>query len=162
MFVDPVRRFFARLADLLPDPASPPWFVLALAVVVLAVVVTLRLLRDRNRERPGRRGVTGPDDGTDPGELEALADEAERQGRLAEALRLRFRAGLIRLDRKGALELRPGLTNRAVRRTLRSARFDDLAVDFDEVIYGGRTATADDVGQARAEWPRVLEEARPR
>ena len=60
----------------------------------------------------------------------------------------------------GALELRPGLTNRAVARALRSARFDGLAVDFDEVVYGGRAATSEDVGEARAEWPAVLAGAR--
>jgi hypothetical protein len=46
--------------------------------------------------------------------------------------------------------------------TLRSSHFDGLAVDFDEVVYGGRPATADDVGQARAVWPQVLQEAQPR
>jgi uncharacterized protein DUF4129 len=162
--VDPVQRLLARLRDGLPEAGSPPWFLLAGAVVVLAVVVALRLLRDRGRERPGRRGGPGfdPDAETDPGELEARAEEAERRGQLAEALRLRFRAGLVRLDRMGALELRPGLTNRAVSAALHSSHFDGLAVDFDEVVYGGRPATPDDVGEARAGWPRVLQEARPR
>ncbi|MGH9041571.1 MAG: hypothetical protein ACRDZ3_15230, partial [Acidimicrobiia bacterium] len=50
MIVEPIQRFFGRVADLLPEPASPPWFVLAAAVIVAAVVVTLRLLRDRGRE----------------------------------------------------------------------------------------------------------------
>jgi hypothetical protein len=120
-------------------------------------------VRDRGRERPGgRRAGFAADAVTDPGELEALAEEAERRGQLAEALRLRFRAGLVRLDLMGALELRPGLTNRAAARTLRSSRFDGLAVDFDEVVYGGRPATADDVGEARSGWPLVLQEARRR
>jgi hypothetical protein len=160
LVVDPVQRFLSRLGDSLPEVGSPPWLVLAAAVLVVAVVVALRLLRDRGRERPDRRAGRGPESGTDPAQLEALAEEAERRGQLAEALRLRFRAGLVRLDRMGALELRPGLTNRAVARALRSARFDGLAVDFDEVVYGGRTATPDDVGEARAEWPAVLAAAR--
>ena len=161
--VEPVQRFLARLGDLLPEPLSPPWMVLAGAVVVAAVVLTLRLVGERGREQPGaRRRGAGPDDLTDPRQLEALADDAELRGQLAEALRLRFRAGLVRLDRMGALELRPGLTNRAVAKKLRSPRFDGLAVDFDEVVYGGRRATPDDVGEARTGWPLVLEEARPR
>jgi hypothetical protein len=162
LVVDPVRRFLSRLGDGLPDPGSPPWLVLAAAVVVVAVVVAVRLIRDRGRERPHRAGRGGPEESTDPHRLEAQAEEAERRGQLAEALRLRFRAGLVRLDRMGALELRPGLTNRALRRELRSSRFDGLAVNFDEVVYGGRAATADDVGEARAGWPAVLAEARAR
>jgi hypothetical protein len=160
LVVDPVQRFLSRLGDSLPEAGSPPWLVLAAAVMVVAAVVALRLLRDRGRDRPGRRAGPGPEDGTDPAQLEARADEAERRGQLAEALRLRFRAGLLRLDRMGALELRPGLTNSAVARVLRSSRFDGLAVDFDEVVYGGRTATPDDVGEARTEWPVVLAGAR--
>ena len=161
-FVDPVRRFLSRLGDSLPDPGSLPWLLLAAAVMVVAVVVVLRLAGDRGRERPDRRAEAWAGDGTDPAQLEAQAEEAERRGQLAEALRLRFRAGLVRLDRMGVLELRPGLTNRAVARVLRSARFDGLRVDFDEVVYGGRAATADDLGEARTVWPAVLEEARAR
>jgi hypothetical protein len=162
LVVDPVQRFLSRLGDSLPDAGSPPWLVLAAAVIVVAVVVALRLVRDRGRERPGHGTRPGLESGTDPARLEAQAEEAERRGQLAEALRLRFRAGLVRLDLMGALELRPGLTNRAVARALHSSRFDGLAVDFDEVVYGGRIATADDVGEARTAWPVVLEEARTR
>ena len=160
LIVDPVQRFLTRIGDGLPEPGSPPWLLLAAAVMAVAVTVALRLLRDRGRERPGHRAGRGPEDDADPARLEAQAEEAERRGQLAEALRLRFRAGLLRLDRMGALELRPGVTNRAVARVLRSARFDGLASDFDEVVYGGRTATTDDVGQARGEWPAVLAGAR--
>ncbi len=160
--VDPVQRFLTRLKDALPETGSPPWLVLAAAVVVLAVVVASRLVRDRGRERPGRRPGAAAEAGMDPARLEAEAEAAERRGQLAEALRLRFVAGLVRLDRMGALELAPGLTNRGVARRLRSARFEGLAVDFDEVVYGGRAATTDDVGEARTGWPLVLEEARGR
>ncbi len=160
LVVDPVQRLLSRLGNGLPDVGSPLWLLLAGVVLVMAAVVASRLVRARGRERPDRRAGAGPQSGTDPAELEALAEEAERRGRLDEALRLRFRAGLVRLDRMGALELRPGLTNRAVARALRSARFDGLAVDFDEVIYGGRAATSEDVGEARAEWPAVLAGAR--
>lgn len=162
LIVDPVIRFFSRIGDALPDAGSPPWVVLALAVVVAAATVASRLIRDRGRERPRRPGAGFGEDLIDPDQLEARAEEAERRGELAAALRLRFRAGLLRLDRVGALEFRPGLTNRAASRLLGSVRFDRLAADFDEVVYGGRIATAGDVGEARAGWPAVLEEVRPR
>ncbi len=59
------------------------------------------------------------------------------------------------------LPLRPSLRTREVRRTLRSPRFDRLARDFDEVVYGRRSPSAADVETARIEWPRVVAEARP-
>jgi hypothetical protein len=160
LLVDPVQNFFRRLGQHLPDVGSPPWLILALLVVTAAAVVTVRLSRDRARERfPRGRGRVG-EEGLNPEELERLAEEAEHRGELADALRLRFRAGLLRLDGLGAIELRPGLTNAAAARLLRSGRFDRLAVDFDEVVYGGRSATTEDVDEARSAWPRVLEEAR--
>jgi hypothetical protein len=58
------------------------------------------------------------------------------------------------------VRLRPGLTNAAVSRTLRSPRFDELAGHFDEVAYGGRPATESDVATARSAWPAVVEGAR--
>ncbi len=96
----------------------------------------------------------------DPAELERLADEAERRGDLEVALRLRFRAGLLRLGRARALPLRPSLRTREARRALGSARFDRLARDFDEVVYGGRPPREADVEAARSEWPQVVAEAR--
>jgi len=59
---------------------------------------------------------------------------------------------------------RPSLRvpNAAAGRALRSRHFDSLADDFDEVVYGGRPATPQDVESARSEWPVLLEEARPR
>jgi hypothetical protein len=160
LLLSPVQRFFRRLGQHLPAVGSPPWVVLALLVVTAAAVVTVRLSGDRARERfPRGRGRSG-EDGLGPEELDRLAEAAERRGELADALRLRFRAGLLRLDGLGTIDLRPGLTNAAAARLVRSRRFDRLAVDFDEVVYGGRSATTEDVEEARSEWPRVLEEAR--
>jgi hypothetical protein len=96
----------------------------------------------------------------DPGDLEREADRAERSGDLETALRLRFRAGLLRLGRARVLPERPSLRTFEARRALRNPRFDGLARDFDEVVYGGRSPQPADVETARAEWPRVLEEAR--
>ena len=45
-------------------------------------------------------------------------------------------------------------------RTLRSPRFDELAGQFDEVAYGGRSATESDVATARSAWPTIVETAR--
>jgi len=160
LLVDPVVRFFRWIGDLLPDVGTAPWLVLAAAVVIVAVVLTVKLSGGRGRRRFGVGRAVRHDDGLDPGELERRADEAERQGDFDAALRLRFRAGLGRLDEAGVVRLRPGLTNLAVSRVLRSPRFDELAGDFDEVAYGGRPATEADVATARSSWPEVLTSAR--
>ena len=91
----------------------------------------------------------------DPRELERLADEAERRGDLEIALRLRFRAGLLRLARADRLPARPSLRTYEARRILRNARFDRLARDFDEIVYGRRPPRPADVRFAREEWPLV-------
>jgi hypothetical protein len=96
----------------------------------------------------------------DPRRLEDEAARAERDGDLELALRLRFRAGLLRLDQKRALPAtQTPLTNGEIGRRLRSESFRGLARDFDEIVYGRRPAFAGDVERARAGWPRVLEEA---
>ena len=161
LVVDPILRLLQGIGDLFPDVGSAPWLALAAAVVVAATVLVTRLSTGRGRQRFGERGsALDGDDGLDPDELERRAEEAERQGDLDAALRLRFRAGLVRLADAGVVRLRPGLTNGTVSRTLRSPRFDELAGDFDEVAYGGRPATETDVVTARSAWPAVLDTAR--
>jgi hypothetical protein len=92
----------------------------------------------------------------DPGELERAADAAEQAGDLDLAVRLRFRAGLLRLGSRGAIRYRPSVTTNEVRRVLGSESFDELARTFDAVAYGGREAHPPDVDAARREWPRVV------
>jgi hypothetical protein len=161
LIVDPIIRFFERIGEHLPSVGSTPWLVLAAIVVVAAVVLTVRLSAGRGRRRfAGERHLPTGEDGLDPEELERRADEAEHRGDFDTALRLRFKAGLGRLDDAGLVRLRPGLTNAAVSRALRSPGFDALAGDFDEVAYGGRPATTTDVATARSTWPTVLESGR--
>jgi uncharacterized protein DUF4129 len=136
------------------------WTILAAIVVAFAGWLASRLARRRSRRDAQVARALDVEHSLDPHELERLAEEAERRGDLEVALRLRFRAGLLRLGRAHALELRPSLTTREARRVLRSPRFDRLARSFDEVVYGRRTPRHEDLADARAEWPRVLEEAR--
>ena len=96
----------------------------------------------------------------DPETLERRAREAAARGEHELALRLGFRAGLARLDRRGVIELRPSLSTGQVARALRSPQFDGAAARFDEVVYGGRAAAAADVEAARAAWSAVLDERR--
>jgi hypothetical protein len=135
------------------------WAIVGAIVLLVAVSAGARLARHRTDVEVRGSGRRGRGRGEDPAELERLADEAERRGDLEVALRLRFRAGLLRLGRAHALPLRPSLRTREARRALRSARFDRLARDFDEIVYGGRPPDATDVAAARSEWPQVIAEA---
>ena len=136
------------------------WAIVGAIVLALAAFLGARLAKRRTEVEALGIGRRARGRSEDPAELERLADEAERRGDLEVALRLRFRAGLLRLGRAQALPLRPSLRTREVRRALRSARFDRLARDFDEVVYGGRPPRAADVEAARSEWPQVVAEAR--
>lgn len=134
--------------------------VLGLAVILGALVVAVRAVRRRNaagvlRDHERRRGLRAED----PADLERAADDAERAGDLDRAVRLRFRAGLVRLDRGGAVDLRPSLTAGELVRRVPSPTLRGLTHTFEAVAYGGRHASTDDADAARQGWPRVLDEA---
>jgi hypothetical protein len=129
----------------------------AVALIGLAVVFLVRYIRAR-RSRPDarRQAMATAVAAEDPAELERAADAAERSGQLDDALRLRFRAGLLRLGRRGAIRYRPSVTTNEVRRLLGSETFEELARTFEAVAYGGREATPPDIDTARREWPQVV------
>ncbi len=93
-------------------------------------------------------------------ELERAAEAAERSGDFDAAVRLRFGAGLAGLAQGGVIEERPSVRNAEVAATLRSDDFDAVARSFDEVVYGGRAAVADDARHAREGWKTILRQAR--
>ena len=129
--------------------------VVALAAFVAARLIARRTSAGLRRERAERRRA----DGDDPDALERAAADAERAGDLEWAVRLRFRAGLLRLHRAGAIVDRPALTTGELTRSLALPHLRDLTTTFEQVAYGRRPATPDDVDAARQDWPRVLEEA---
>lgn len=148
---DPVRRLWEEVAG------SVLWrAVLVTAVIGVAALSSIRLVRRRNaagvaqgtRERRHRQD--------DPDELERRADRAEREGHLDLAFRLRFRAGLLRLDGAGIVPWRPSLTTGQLIEEVRSPALAELANAFDEITYGGRPAAPADLEAARTGWPHVL------
>jgi len=156
-------HFVARAWDWLAAQvggADVLWGILGAAVLAIALFVASRLASRRIvfESDEAIRLARARDE--DPAALERLADEAERRGDLEVAVRLRFRAGLLRLARANALPRRPSLRTDEARGTLRSSRFDRLARDFDEIVYGRRPPQPDDLAAARSEWPQVLEEVR--
>ena len=92
-------------------------------VIALAIAFVVQHGARAPRAAPTRAGdarrIAG-DESEDPDELERAADDAERDGDLDRALRLRFRAGLLRLGDRGAIRYRPSVTTSEVRRALGS------------------------------------------
>ncbi len=153
------------IGDVLRPVPGIVWVALALGIVAAVIARIVVVARRRRVGPPGAAfgGVAfGDDEGEDPVELERLANAAERAGDLTRAVRLRFRAGLLRLGERGAITYRPSLTTTEVRHALGSETFDDLARTFERVAYGGQDANAPDLEAARRGWPRVLDEAKRR
>ena len=151
-------RFFHRLDRVIPGGSAVVWTILAALVVGIAALAAARIAsRHEGRlislERGERRRQLD-----DPDALEREATAAEARGELELALRMRFRAGLIRLGRADRLPLRDSLTSGEAARLLHLADFDALARGFDEVVYGRRAPNREDVESARARWTRVLAE----
>jgi hypothetical protein len=149
------------IGDVLGKVPGLMWIFLGILGVV-AVVTYIVLKIRRSTTLGGHVGDGTFDSGVveeDPAALEREADEAERDGELERAVRLRFRAGLVRLGKRGAITYRPSVTTGEVRRALGSETFDELAGTFESVTYGGKPAEQPDVAAARQDWPRVLDEA---
>ena len=153
---DPLVRLLRPVGRLLAAFGTPLGVaVLIVAAVLVAVVVARRRIGSATAT-PRPEGQ--PEESADPEQLERAADDAERGGELGRAIRLRFRAGLLRLDRAGRIRLRPSLTTANVSRSLASPTFDQVAGSFDAVTYGEQPATPADADLARTAWPRILEE----
>ena len=152
----PLGRPFEWLAGWIPGGASALWTALGVAVIAAAAAFAAWLGRRRGGTVVDSAARAGDGHGLDPRRLERLAEEAEARGELELALRLRFRAGLTRLARQRSVPSPETLTSRQLVRLLGSEHFGRLARDLDEVVYGGRPATAADVEAARTGWPAVL------
>ena len=97
------------------------WIAIA-AAIVTAIIVRVVIVHNRNRITTSQSRASRADapDTEDANVLERQADAAERDGDLDRALRLRFRAGLLRLGDRGAIAYRPSVTTGEVRRALGS------------------------------------------
>jgi hypothetical protein len=158
----PLWHPFVSLAELFPLGMAAFWLVLGALVVVAAAYLFRSLARRRDRRVLVAEGRAGPSAGDDPAAMERAAERAEATGELELALRLRFRAGVLRLQR--ARVVPPGglLTSRELSRRLGSREFDLAAAVFDEVVYGRRPAQPVDVATTREAWQQVLRAAQAR
>ena len=158
---DRLRSVGNGVADAFRAVPGPTWVSVAFAAVLAIVALVVWLVRAQGISPAASARAGSARDATreNPATLEREADAAERNGDLERALRLRFRAGLLRLDERGAIRYRPSLTTGEVRRLLGSETFDDLAARFEQVTYGREPAEPDDLASARSNWPRVVENA---
>ncbi|HVF76905.1 MAG TPA: DUF4129 domain-containing protein [Solirubrobacteraceae bacterium] len=155
----PFEGAFRWLADVIPGGRPVLWALLAAVVLSAAAFLA-------GRAGP-RRGGAAADGAVERDARELMsaaallveAERAERRGDLEGALRLRFRAGLVELDDRKLIELRPALTNRELLGVVSSETLVELVDGFEAVAYGGRPADDDDLRDARDGWPRVPEEA---
>ncbi len=159
--LQPLGRPFDWLADRL---GGTGFLLTILGAAVALVAAAFALATARRRAAAELLYFPDTDDGgpANPAELARLADQRERDGDYEGAVRLRFRAGLLLLDRARAIRYRASLTTAELSHALRSDDFDGVAHDFDEIVYGGRAAGEDDARAAREGWQRVLDRARGR
>jgi hypothetical protein len=153
--VSGITHWIGRVLSDIPGVLLLLLAITAVVLAVLFITAKVRAYRGGVDARTRGRDAFGAE-AEDPSELERAADAAERAGRLDIAIRLRFRAGLLRLGDRGAIRYRPSVTTNEVRRVLGSESFDELARTFESVAYGGRDAEPPDVDAARTEWPRVV------
>jgi Domain of unknown function (DUF4129) len=156
----PLLDVIPALDDLIPGGRPVVWALLVLLVGGVAALLAARALGRRAAGEERRAVAAGAAIAEDPDALERRAREAAARGDHELALRLGFRAGLARLDRRGVIEMRPSLSTGEVARALRSPQFDRAAARFDEVVYGRRPAAPADVDDARDAWSAVLDERR--
>lgn len=147
---------FGDLVEWVPGGSTVGWAVVSALVLAGAALLALRIAEPRGRDLERRRAVERAGERPDPGALEREADRAERAGDLERAIRLRFRAGVLRLEDLGDVDLRPPLTSGILARRLRSPEFEALARRFDEIAYGGRPAEPADAALAKRVWSEVL------
>ena len=156
--VRPLGRPFSwivrQLNGVLPGGGSVVWIALVFVALAAATVIAIRFARARGRRAVAAERTTEPH--RTAAELERLADEAERGGRLGEAVRFRFRAGLRRLGDGHALRIPEQRPNGDLVRQLEDPAFASLAARFDEIAYADRAGSASDVASAKQHWPTVI------
>ena len=157
--LQPVSDFIDDLALRTPG-GRPVVFILLSALVLLAAAALARRSIRRGAAAAVRAARARAPARDDPAALEREADRAAANGEWDTAVRLRFRAGLLRLDARRLIEYRPSLTTGEVAAAVGSPAFERVGADFDAIAYGGRAADEDDEAASREGWQRVLSEAR--
>ncbi len=158
--VNGVNELVDKIAGSTPGGAPVVWVLLALALAGVAAALAMTGVRRAAKGPASRRGEPAGRPPPSASELEREAAGAERAGRYGEAVRLRFRAGVLSLSERELLDGAPSMVNRRLISELHSPAFEQLAGRFDEIAYGASAADEQDAQRAREGWAAVLEEAR--
>lgn len=163
-FLDRIGNWVGDRLDSLFS-GGPGGNALLVLLVVVAAVVIFAVVRAGPITRRVRRRAGAADDPLRPvatTDHRRLALELTADGRRAEALREWLRAAVQTIEERGVLTPRPGRTGAATAREagpVLPAAADALSTAtaaFDEVWFGGREATDDDVAAGRSAADAVL------
>ncbi|MFF4982486.1 DUF4129 domain-containing protein [Streptomyces sp. NPDC001046] len=163
--------FWDWIDDLFSTASSAtPGGAFGLVVIVLAVVAVLAALWWRlgtPRRRPVSSAALFDDRPRSAADHRAAAEAHAAQGHWSQAVQERMRALVRALEERALLDVRPGRTaDEAAAEAGRALpahtdRLRSAARDFDDVTYGGRTAT-EEAYHRIAGLDRDLERAKPR
>jgi hypothetical protein len=156
--LEPITDLFDDISGRLPGGRPVAYLILS-ALVLLAALGLARGSIRRGASAAARGARARAPTREDPAALERDADAAAAAGEWETAVRLRFRAGLLRLDARDLIEYRPSLTTGEVADAVRSPTFERVGADFDAIAYGGRPAGEREDAASREGWERVLSEA---
>lgn len=152
--VDLIGELLAGLAGTVVEVPGLAVLLVALGLVLLGLLAW-RLSRQTSSARRSAVSTALSDPGgSSSADWARRSEDAEAAGDLAGALRARYLAAVRRLEERGLLEQRPGRTIREC--TAEVAAWvpdaaDALAAsghDVEEVTFGGRPATGDDLARA--------------
>lgn len=151
--LEPIFRFFGKLWDISPALAWTVAIVLTIVLVGLIAHIAYTFQQAITR-RAGLGGALRLDSRKiDPIELERQAEDAAVRQEFITAVRLLFRAALLRIAQQEKRELRPGTTNREYLRRYGQSAFAVPLQQFVEVIdakwYGYDVCQAQDYQACR-------------
>lgn len=149
--------------DFLNSLPSPLWWMVVIGMTIIClllighVVWTFAGLLSGNRRR--KSGAVLTDSGVDADELERKANQAEANGDYIGAIRMLFRAGLVRIEKYQRKPIRRGITNWELLRRYRSSPFFEPLQSFvgtiDAKWYGHDDCVKDDCQLCRTEYVRI-------
>jgi hypothetical protein len=151
--LEPIFKFFGRLWDISPVLA---WTVIV-GLILLATLIVTHIIYSIRKAVARRQSLSAEikfeSRKTDPDELERQSEDAAARNDYITAVRLLFRAALLRIARGEQRELRPGTTNREYLRRYGQSPFAGSLRQFVDVIdakwYGGGVCDASDYQSCR-------------